>query len=96
MIVNVLGNCDTRPLTYTLIKLFQSFGDVLLTSCNSKILRLSDTGESEGHYQNTMISYTPDGLDDFWDEFEYNPNDFEHKIIEGIISPDADLNQPFY
>ena len=91
MIVNVLGNCDRRPLTYTLMKLFQAYGDVLVTSNVNRILRLSDTGESEGHYQNIMIAYTPYGLDDFWDSFEYNPNDFEHKIIDGILSPDADI-----
>lgn len=88
MVVNLLGECDKRPVLYTLIKLFQTLGDVLVVSDDPKIMRLAD---DNGHYQNTMIAYTSEGIDEFFVDFPYNKDDFEWTIIVNIPTADADL-----
>lgn len=91
MVINIIGDCDKRPVLYTVMKICQSLGDVLLVTSSSRLIRLSDTGESYGHCQNTMIAVTHDGIDDFWEAFTYDVTDFEFVIIDNIVSAEADL-----
>lgn len=91
MIVNVVGDGDKRAVIYTLMKIFQTLGDVLLVTNNSYLRRLSETGESGGHFQNTMIVFTNEGVGDFFDEFKYSYQDFSYTILDGIIEGEADL-----
>lgn len=91
MVINIIGDCDKRPVLYTVMKICQTLGDVLLVSSSSRLMRLSDTNASYGHYQNTMVTVTQEGIDDFFDNFEYDLDDFEFVIIDNIISADADV-----
>lgn len=91
MIINIIGDCDKRPVLYTVMKICQRLGDVLLVSSSSRLMRLSDTRVSFGHYQNTMIAVTLDGIDDFWEEYQYSPDDFDFVIIDNIVTAEADL-----
>lgn len=89
MTISVIGDCDTRPVIYTLMKICQSLGDVLMVTSNNRLLRLSDTRDSFGHYQNTMIGYTTDGIDNFWEDCIYDLSDFEYIIIDNMITAEA-------
>lgn len=91
MVINIIGDCDKRPVLYTIMKICQSLGDVLLITSSSRLVRLSDTGESMGHYQNTMIGITYDGIDNFWEDFVYDVQDFEYTIIDNIVEAEADV-----
>lgn len=91
MIINIIGDCDKRPVTYCVIKILQSLGDVLLVTTSNRLIRLSDTGESGGHYQNVMIGVTSEGVDDFFEEFNYNRNDFNNIVVDNVIEAEADL-----
>lgn len=91
MRINLIGECDKRPVLYTLLKICQGMGDVLLITSSSRINRLSDTRDTYGHYQNTMIAVTHEGLDDFLENFVYDLVDFNYVIIDNIIDADADL-----
>lgn len=91
MTINIIGDCDKRPVLYTVMKICQALGDVLLVTSSSRLSRLSDTGESLGHYQNTMIGITYEGIDVFWENFTYDVHDFEYTIIDNIVSADADV-----
>ena len=91
MVINIIGDCDKRPVLFTVMKICQSLGDVLLVSSSSRLIRLSDSGESYGHYQNTMIAITQDGIDDFFEDFMYDLTDFEFVIIDNIVAAEADL-----
>lgn len=91
MIINIIGNCDKRPVLYTVMKICQTLGDVLVITNNARLLRLSDTRDSFGHYQNTMIAYTQEGIDDFLDDFNYDFNDFEYTIVDNIVLAEANL-----
>lgn len=93
MILNIIGECDKRPVIYCAMKLLQEIGDVLLLTPDDRLLRLSNTYETGGHYQNTMIGVANGGVDDFFDDedFPYNQHDFDHMIVENIITVDADL-----
>lgn len=91
MIINIIGDCDKRPVLYTVMKICQTLGDVLLVTNNSRLIRLSNTRENYGHYQNTMIAITHEGIDDFFENFEYDLEDFEYVIIDNIVSAEADL-----
>lgn len=90
MVINIIGDCDKRPVLYTVMKICQTLGDVLLVTTSSRLIRLSDTGSSCGHYQNTMIAVTSEGIDDFWDEFTYTAADFNFVIVDNIITADSD------
>ena len=91
MLINIIGECDKRPVLYTIMKVAQTLGDVLLVSSSKRVLRLSDTRDSGGHYQNTMICTTDGGIDDFLESFEYSIRDFEYIIVDNIVAPDADV-----
>ena len=91
MLINLIGECDKRPVLYTLMKICQELGDVLVVSSSSRLLRLSDTRVPGGHYQNTMIQITQDGLDDFLETFDYDISDFEFVIVDNIVAADADV-----
>lgn len=91
MVINIIGECDKRPVLYTCMKICQTLGDVLIVSNNTRLKRLSDTRETYGHYQNTMIAITSDGIDDFFDEFMYSTADFEFIIVDNVIMANADL-----
>lgn len=91
MRINLIGECDKRAVLYTLMKICQGLGDVLLVTSSSRIMRLSDTRDTYGHYQNTMIAVTHDGLDDFLENFVYDLVDFNFVIIDNIVDADADL-----
>lgn len=91
MVINLIGECDKRAVLYTLMKICQGLGDVLLITSSTRISRLSDTHETYGHYQNTMLAITNDGIDDFFEDFKYDMDDFEFVIIDNIIAAEADL-----
>ena len=91
MRINLIGECDKRSVLYTLMKICQGLGDVLLVTSSSRINRLSDTRDTYGHYQNTMIAVTHEGLDDFLENFVYDLVDFNYVIIDNIVDADADL-----
>lgn len=91
MTINIIGSCDKRPVLFTVMKICQELGDVLLITSNSRLQRLSDTGESLGHCQNTMIAIASEGIDEFWAVFPYDVHDFEYVIVDNILSGDADL-----
>lgn len=90
MIVNIVGDCDKRPVLYTVMKICQVLGDTLLVTTDNRMLRLSDTRETQGHYQNVMIAVTTEGIDDFFDDFIYDHRDFANIIVDGMVSADAD------
>lgn len=91
MRINLIGECDKRPVLYTLMKICQGLGDALLVTSSSRVIRLSDTRDIYGHYQNTMIATTQEGLDDFLENFVYDLVDFNFVIVDNIIDAEADL-----
>ena len=91
MVINIIGDCDKRPVLYTVMKICQTLGDVLLLTSSTRLVRLSDTRDTYGHYQNTMIAVTTEGVDDFFDEFNYTLQDFEYLIVDNISFADADV-----
>ena len=92
MIINIIGDCDKRAVLYTVMKICQRLGDVALITSSSRLIRLSDTKADFGHYQNTMIAVTQDGIDDFWEQFRYGNDDFDFVIIDNIIDAEADVH----
>lgn len=90
MIINIVGDCDKRPVLYTVMKICQTLGDTLLVTTDNRMLRLSDTRETQGHYQNVMIAVATDGIDDFFEDFVYGQQDFANIIVDGMVSADAD------
>lgn len=91
MVINIIGDCDKRAVLFTVMKICQRLGDVLLVSSSSRLMRLSDTREMFGHYQNTMIAVTDEGIDDFWESYKYSKNDFDFVIVDNIVAPNADV-----
>lgn len=90
MMISIIGDCDNRPVLYTLLKMCQTLGDVLLVTGNRRLLRMTDTKESGGHLQNCMIGYAQYGIDDFFESFEYIQSDFNYIIVDNLIAAEAD------
>ena len=91
MKINIIGDCDKRAIVYTLMKVLQTLGDVLLVTDDKRLVKLTDTQESDGHYQNVMICYADSGIDDFFQEFGYAIQDFEHIIVDNMLCADSDV-----
>lgn len=91
MVINIIGDCDRRPVLYTVLKVCQTLGDVLLVTNNTHLNRLSDTGETYGHYQNIMVGLTQESIDDFLEEFDYALNSFAYSVVDNIPLVDADV-----
>lgn len=91
MIINLVGGCDKRPVLFTIMKICQTLGDVLLVTADKRLSRLSDTNATYGHYQNTMIAIADDGIDEFWDSFSYTDDDFDFIIIDNLSTAEADV-----
>lgn len=82
MIIGLYGRTDKRPLAYPLLKVLQVYGDVCFITRNKQYLRLSDTRESGGHYQNVMIIATDLSYDEIWEEVGYRTSDFKFVIYD--------------
>ena len=82
MHLGLYGSTDKRPLVYALFKLLQNYGDICFLTKNRQHLRLSDTHESGGHFQNVMIVVTDLSYDEIWEEISQNPHDFQHVIYD--------------
>ncbi len=91
MIISVIGDCDKRPVIYCMIKVMQEFGSVLYLTSNSSALRLTPNRLSGEHYQNTMVVYTEDGFDDYFDNCGYTPDDFGCVLLDNVECAEADL-----
>lgn len=82
MQLGLYGDTDKRPLVYALFKLLQNYGDILFISKNKQYLRLSDTRDSGGYYQNIMIVATELSYDEIWETIGHNADDFKHVIYD--------------
>lgn len=91
MIINIVGDCDKRPVLYTVLKVCQTLGDVLLITNSTRLARLSDTRETYGHYQNIMVAITTEGIDDFLEGFDYGLNSFAYVVVDNIPLAEADV-----
>lgn len=91
MMVSVMGECDTRPVLYTLMKICQGLGDVLLITGNRRLLRMVDTHASGGHVQNVMVGIADEdeGVDDFFEDFPYDIEDFEYIIADNLLAAET-------
>ena len=91
MIINIIGDCDKRPVLYTVLKVCQTLGDVLLITNSTRLARLSDTRDTYGHYQNIMVAITTEGIDDFLEAFDYGLNSFAYVVVDNISLAEADV-----
>ena len=91
IIINVYEKCDGRPLVYSLLHLFQNYGDLVLVTTNKQYLKLSDTAESGGYYQNVRIDFI-DSAKDF-DQTNYNHR-FEYVLFVGEALATCDIYIP--
>lgn len=75
MIISIQGNCDTRPVEYSLLKLFNIYGDTLYFTVDKKRLTMSDTKEPGGYYDNSCIQIfdttRPFNPEEYLDSYEY-------------------------
>ena len=91
MIINIIGDCDKRPVLYTVLKVCQTLGDVLLVTNSTRLARLSDTRDTYGHYQNIMVAITTEGIDDFLETFDYGLDSFAYVVVDNISLAEADV-----
>lgn len=90
MEIVVYGDTDRRPVTYTLLKLFKTLGDVALLSNDRHYKRLVDGAEA-GELESIFVSVGDYSPDDVFDSLEMDKDDFEYVIYDGIIPDTCDL-----
>ena len=82
MLIGVYGYTDKRPVMYALMKILMSTGDVAFFSNNRHYKRLLDFGESQGHFNNVLISVSDATPDEVFEEIGYSADDFDHVIFD--------------
>ena len=96
MILSVIGETDKRPVMYTLLKMCQYLGDVLLITNDRHYARIIEGVEEDveviaGHFQNVFIVVTDLTPDEASQAVGYNNDDYEYIIYDNKIDPDGDI-----
>jgi hypothetical protein len=93
LIIGVVGFTDKRPVIYTLIKLLESMGDVILISDDRHFRRLLKDHSTLGYFNNVLVAVTDMSSDEVFSEIGYNVSDFDHVLIDvrDMIPAEADL-----
>lgn len=96
MIISVIGETDKRPFMYTLLRICQYMGDVILVSDDRHYKRLIEEPEEDvevyaGHFQNTFIVVTDKTPDEAMQAVGYEPEDYEFVIYDNQIDATSDL-----
>lgn len=97
MTVSVIGETEKRPVLYTLLKIFQHLGDVLIVTNNRHLGRLIEEDDNDfgvvraGHFQNTFIVITDKTPDEAMLEVGYESSDYEFIIYDDKLEVSSDL-----
>lgn len=96
MILSIVGETDKRPVMYTILKVCQYLGDVLLVTNDRHYARLIEEEEEDvevmaGHFQNVFIVVTDLTPDEASVEVGYNTDDYEYIIYDNKIDAEADM-----
>lgn len=97
MVISVIGETDVRPFIYTLMKICQGLGDVLVVTNDRRYMRFIEyEGERSdefvsGHFQNTTIIITDGTPDEAQVAVGYDSDDYEFIIYVNKLDADSDL-----
>lgn len=91
MQISVFGRTDKRACIYTLMKILQQMGDVLVVTNHRHFTRLTEDGSLTGTYQNITVCVTDATADEMWQELGYAPEDFEYVILDNLYNEGTDL-----
>lgn len=91
MQISVLGRTDKRPCIYTLMKMLQPMGDVLVVTSNVQYLRLIEEDAHFGYYQNIAIYVTNETADELWYNSDLDKNEYDHIILDGLYNENSDV-----
>lgn len=93
MIIGVLGYTDKRPVLYSLLKILQATGDVVMITDDRHFKRLLKDNAPLGHFLNILICVTDATPDEVWTEIGHEQDDFDHVVydIRTTLPHDIDL-----
>lgn len=96
MILSVIGDTDKRPIMYTLLKVCQYLGDVLLVTNDRHYARLIEQPEEDvevtaGHFQNIFIVVTDKTPDEASQAVGYVAEDYEFIIYDNKVDAAGDV-----
>lgn len=93
MKIGVLGYTDKRPVLYSLLKILQATGDVVMISDDRHFKRLLKDDAPLGHLLNILICVTDATPDEVWAEIGHEQDDFDHVVydIRATLPDDVDL-----
>lgn len=95
MILGLLGNTDNRLVMYSILKILENKGDVVLITPNEHLLRLLEDPDSRmGYFGNTLIVVTSLSADEVWEDIGHVEFDFDH-IIYDLKNTVADSVQTY-
>lgn len=95
MVLSIIGETEKRPFIYTLLKMCQTFGDVLLVTSDRRYARLIEEPEDDidgmaGYFQNVFIVVTDSTPDEASMEIGYNLDDYECVIYDHKVDATGD------
>lgn len=96
MTISLIGETEFRPILYALMKICQSFGDVLVVAENPQLKRFIEEPEEipnyvSGYFQNTFIVITDKMPDEAQLDIGYEIDDYEYVIYVNKLDPTSDL-----
>lgn len=96
MILSIIGETEKRPIMYTILKVCQYLGDVLLITNDRHYARLIEEVEEDvevvaGHFQNIFIVVTDLTPDEASQSVGYNVDDYEYIIYDNKVDPESDI-----
>lgn len=96
MIISVIGETDKRPVIYTLLRVCQFMGDVLIVTNDRHYKRLIEHPEMDvevyaGHFQNTFIVVSDATPDEVSQAVGYNATDYDYIIYDGQLDAASDV-----
>lgn len=96
MVLSIIGETDKRPVIYSLLKVCQYLGDVLLVTNNRHYTRLIEEREEDleviaGHFQNIFIVVTDKTPDEASQAIGYTSDDYEFIIYDNKMDTSGDV-----
>lgn len=93
MKIGVLGYTDKRPVLYSLLKILQATGDVVMITDDRHFKRLLKDNAPLGHLLNILICVTDATSDEVWAEIGHEQDDFDHVVydVRTTLPDDVDL-----
>ena len=91
MKIVIYGLTDTRPVVYTLLKMLQPMGNIVLHTENPHYKRLIENNLEIGDLENIFLVVSQDTLEEILELLEMDMEGFDYVLYDSIIPEEFDV-----